>query len=172
MAPRLDAHAHFFNPGFIGALPENCRRISPDEFTLYTAYLQQHEIEQVLAVGYEGADWAAGNNQYLANITAQNRWVRPIAYVADPTQLTIAQLQAWQAQNFVGISLYIFQDDAAKLLAQISNEIWQWLGDHAWLISVNSTGEYWQAWQPVLAKHPQLRLLLAHLGLPLLQPAH
>ena len=37
MPPRLDAHAHFFRPGYVDVLPESCRRVEPDEVTLETA---------------------------------------------------------------------------------------------------------------------------------------
>jgi L-fuconolactonase len=166
MSPRLDAHAHFFFPGFVGQLPENCRRQSPDEITLYQAHAQRHEIEQVLAVGYEEEPWAHGNNAYLASLAARYPWLRPVAYVGDPTQLTVAQLSSWQAQHFVGISLYVFNDEAAQALSHVNDEVWQWLAEQAWLISVNSRGDLWAAWKPILDRHPEVRLLIAHLGLP------
>src|SRR5688572_17808267 len=127
MSPRLDAHVHFFYPGYVGQLPENCRRQSPDEITLYQAYAQRHEIAQVLAVAYEGAAFAAGNNDYLATVTAEYPWVRPVAFVDDPSALTINQLKIWQGQHFVGISLYLFTPDILAALARVSGKIWQWL---------------------------------------------
>jgi L-fuconolactonase len=166
MSPRLDAHAHFFFPGFVELLPENCRRQSPDEITLYQAHAQRHEIAQVLAIGYEGDAWANGNNAYLATVVSQHPWVRPIAFVSNPAQLSVDQLTTWQTQQFVGITFYIFSAEAAAQLSQVADEVWQWLEEHAWLISVNSTGELWTSWEPVLTQHPQLRLLIAHLGIP------
>lgn len=166
MSPRLDAHAHFFLPCFVDQLPDNCRRQSPDEITLYQALAARHEIEQVLAVGYEGAAWATGNNAYLATLAAQLGWVRPVAYVGDISQLTIAQLEAWQAQRFVGISLYLMSAEDAALLTNVDTAVWNWLAAHAWLVSVNSTGEQWNAWLPILTTHPDLCLLIAHLGIP------
>jgi L-fuconolactonase len=147
-------------------MPESCRRISPDEITLYQAHAARHEIKQVLAVGYEGEPWVVGNNDYLATLAAQHAWVRPTAFVADPSQLTVQQLSEWQAQWFVGISLYLFTAEETATLGQVTAEVWRWLTDHAWLISVNSTGEHWTSWQPVLASYPELRLLIAHLGIP------
>lgn len=88
-------------------LPENCRRIQPDEVTLYQGLARQYEVQQVLAVGYEAEQWAVGNNRYLSRLAEQR-----------------------------------------------------------WLISVNSKGEYWIAWQPLLERRPDLRLLVLHLGLP------
>jgi predicted TIM-barrel fold metal-dependent hydrolase len=166
MSARLDAHAHFFFPGFVEHMPENCRRQSPDEITLYQAHAQHHEITQVLAVGFEGEAWAAGNNHYLATLAAQHDWIRPVAFITDPSHLTVNELVPWQAQRFVGISLYILTRDAASRLSKVAPEIWDWLSDRAWLISVNATGEQWDGWQPILSAHPELRLLIAHLGLP------
>jgi L-fuconolactonase len=171
MFPRLDAHAHFFYPGFVERLPQSCRRQTPDEITLYRAFAEQHEIRQVLAVGYEGEPWAIGNNGYLATIAEQHTWVRPLAFVTMPSNLTVTGLQQWQAQHFVGISFYIFSTEQAATLSDVRGEVWQWLADHAWLISVNSTGDYWISWHPILDKYPQLRLLIAHLGIPPVVPA-
>jgi predicted TIM-barrel fold metal-dependent hydrolase len=166
MSPHIDAHIHFFLPGYVGILPENCRRQSPDEITLYQGYAQTHEIEQALVVGYEGDRWAEGNNAYIATLASQHAWVRPVAFVSDPVALSLSQLKTWQQQRFVGISLYLFTPEMTGALARVPGEIWEWLADHAWLISVNSTGEQWTGWQPILQAHPQLRLLISHLGLP------
>src|SRR5215212_8734119 len=166
MSPRLDAHAHFFSPGFVDQLPENCRRREPDEITLYQAHARRHDIEQVLAVGYEGDSWASGNNSYLAALATQYDWVRPTAFVAEPGQLSVEQLQAWQDQKFVGISLYLFSAEAVNQLNGIAGVVWQWLSDQAWLISVNSTADFWNAWPAILQRFPDVRLLIAHLGIP------
>lgn len=166
MSPRLDAHAHFFFPGYVGKLPENCRRQSPDEITLYQAYAERHEIAQVLAIGYEGDAWAKGNNKYLADTTARYPWVRPMAFVSEPSKLTVGQLATWQNSQFVGIVFYLFTDAAAAELNQVSSEVWDWLIQHGWLISVNSKGDLWNYWDPILSDNPGLHLLIAHLGLP------
>lgn len=168
MPPRLDAHAHFFRPGYVGGLPGNCRRVEPDEVTLYAALAARHTIEGVLAVGYEGAPWAKGNNAYLAELARSRPWLWPLAFIAAPAALTTGTLEELAAQGFVGISLYLF-DGLDAQLAQVENEVWRWLVDHAWLISVNAKDNAWTAWQPILERHEALHLLPAHLGLP---PAH
>lgn len=165
---RLDAHAHFFMPGFVAGLPESCRRVEPDEITLYHAYASQHNVEAVLAVGYEGQPWAAGNNAYLVELLDARPWIRPVAFTAEPAALTIRQLEHWAKQGFVGLSMYLF-DGLETQLSQVDDAIWRWLTDHAWLISVNASGDTWSAWQPILTRYPSLRILAAHLGLP---PAH
>ena len=119
MSPRLDAHAHFFSPGYARRLPDDCRRIAPDEITLYTALAAHHDISQVLAVGFEGAQWASGNNAYLAQLAPDHPWVRPVAFVTHPDELTTAQLTQWQTQGFVGLSLYLLDDAISSTLSQV-----------------------------------------------------
>jgi L-fuconolactonase len=165
-ATRADAHLHFFSPGYAAALPESCRRVQPDEITLYAALARQHDITQVLAVGYEGQAWAAGNNRYLAELAAAQDWIRPVAFVGDPAGLGIAMLERLARERFVGLSLYLFEDAALGALARVPPDAWAWLEQRRWLISVNSRGERWAAWLPILERHSNLRLLVSHLGLP------
>jgi predicted TIM-barrel fold metal-dependent hydrolase len=166
MSKRADAHLHFFSPGYAARLPESCRRVQPDELTLYTALAQQHEIVQVLAVGYEGQPWAAGNNRYLAVLVATHDWIRPVAFIHDLAALDVSTLERLAQQRFVGLSLYLFDEPALAALGQVADDVWGWLARRRWLISVNSRGERWAAWKPILERHPGLRLLVSHLGLP------
>jgi L-fucono-1,5-lactonase len=166
MAKRADAHLHFFSPGYAARLPESCRRVQPDEVTLYMALAQQHDIAQVLAVGYEGQPWAAGNNRYLAELAATHAWIRPVAYIHDFAALDVAMLERLAQQRFVGLSLYLFDEPVLAGLGQVADDAWGWLAQRRWLISVNSRGERWAAWKPILERHPGLRLLVSHLGLP------
>jgi L-fuconolactonase len=64
------------------------------------------------------------------------------------------------------LSFYCFNPQQTAALGQVSAEVWRWLAEHHWLISVNSRGEHWSAWLPVLERQPDLRLLVSHLGLP------
>ena len=166
MSMRADAHLHFFRPGYAAVLPDSCRRQLPDEVTLYAALAQQHAIQQVLAVGYEGQAWAAGNNIYLAELAGAQPWIRPAAFVGDPARLDIAGLEKLAGQKFVGLSVYVFDDGIESALARVDAAVWAWLEKRRWLISVNSKGARWAAFVPVLERHPQLRLLVSHLGLP------
>jgi L-fuconolactonase len=166
MSKRADSHLHFFSPGYVARLPEGCRRVQPDEFTLYTALAQQHDIAQVLAVGYEGQPWAAGNNRYLAELAAAHGWIRPVAFVHDPAALGVAMLEQLARERFVGLSLYLFDEPVLAALGRVAGDVWAWLAQRRWLISVNSRGERWAAWTPILERHPSLRLLVSHLGLP------
>jgi L-fuconolactonase len=166
MSKRADAHLHYFSPGYVARLPESCRRIQPDEVTLYAALAQQHDIAQVLAVGFEGQPWAAGNNRYLAGLAATHEWIKPVAFVHDPAALDVATLEQLAQSRFVGLSLYLFDEPVLAALRQVADDVWAWLAQRRWLISVNSRGERWALWQPILERHPKLRLLVSHLGLP------
>src|SRR5262245_32072838 len=103
MPKRADAHLHFFAPGYAALMPESCRRVQPDEVTLYAALAQQHDIAQVLAVGYEGGAWAASNNRHLAELAATQDWIRPVAFVHDLISLDIAMLERHARDRFVGL---------------------------------------------------------------------
>jgi predicted TIM-barrel fold metal-dependent hydrolase len=140
--------------------------VQPDEVTLYAALAQQHDIAQVLAVGYEGQPWAAGNNRYLAELAAVRDWIRPVAFIHDPAGLDVAALEQPARERFVGLSLYLFDDAVLGALGRVSDDVWTWLASRRWLISVNSRGAHWAAWAPILGRHPDLRLLVSHLGLP------
>ena len=166
MSVRADAHIHLFQPGYTALLPQSCRRVQPDEVTLYKALAKQHNVKQALVVGYEGEDWAAGNNQYLAKTIAHLSWARPVAFVHNPAPLDIAMLNQWQKTGFVGVSIYVFSEEAATDISRVADEVWSWLVQHRWLISVNSRGDFWTAWLSVLERHPDLRLVVSHLGLP------
>lgn len=161
----IDAHAHFFAPGYVDLLPESCRRVQPDEFTLYSALAERHGITQVLAVGYEGQAWAVGNNLYLAALARRAAWLRPVAY-AEPAAISVSALDGWHTQGFTGISLYLMGPEQARQIGDVPAEVWSWLAARQWLISVNSQGDLWHAWLPILELHPALRLLVSHLGLP------
>jgi L-fuconolactonase len=166
MPVRADAHAHLFKPGFVAELPPSCRRTEPDEVTLYDATRHLYGVDQLLAVGYEGSEWAAGNNAYLARVAAGRPWVRPVAYVHYPARLTVGMLESWRREGFVGLSLYVFADETARAVSEMAPELSAWLSDHRWLVSVNSRGAMWAAWQSVLSARPELRLVVSHLGLP------
>src|SRR5438552_2779803 len=143
MPARADAHLHFFNPGYAAALPASCRRVQPDEVTLYTALAQQYGVAQVLAVGYEGESWATGNNRYLAALAAAHDWIRPVAFIHDPTHLDVPMLERLAQEQFVGLSLYLFDEPSLGALVRVPGEVWRWLTHRRWLLSVNSRGERW-----------------------------
>lgn len=163
---RADAHAHLFKPGWAEALPESCRLVQPDEPTVYAGLAAKHRVKYLLAVGYEGEARFAGNNDFLASVAAQHPWVRPVAYFASPSDLSVTELEKWASKRFVGVSLYLFAGELIDSLGRVADDVWQWFARRKMLISVNAQGLHWRAWHAVLERHPQLRLVVSHLGLP------
>jgi len=166
MSVRADAHVHFFQPGYVAALPENCRRVQPDEVTLYQALAQQYNVQQVLAIGYEGESWAAGNNQYLAQLGQRPLLAQTCCLCPQAKSFGHVNVRRMATRAVCRLSIYLFEEQQIAALGQVPDEVWRWLVQHRWLVSVNSRGEHWAAWFPVLECYPELRLLVSHLGLP------
>ena len=152
-----DSHIHLFDGGF--------DKSGVDEVAQYERLIEEHSIEAALVVGYEGQDWARGNNEFIATLARSRRWIHPVAFLL-PTQLSLSHLQSLANERYVGISLYLFSDEDVATVAKVPSEVWQWLVEHRWLISVNSKGHFWRVWEQVLKENPQLRLLMSHVGLP------
>jgi predicted TIM-barrel fold metal-dependent hydrolase len=93
-------------------------------------------------------------------------WIRPVAYVNDPAQLNEHTLAARQKDGFVGVSMYLFSEHDVAALQRVPDATWAWIAQNHWLVSVNSSGDRWAAWTPILERHPELVLLVSHLGLP------
>jgi predicted TIM-barrel fold metal-dependent hydrolase len=162
---RADAHIHLFEGGYHASLAGR-PGVQLDEAVCYASLAAEHQIQGALVVGYAAAAWCAQNNTWLAQQVARHAWVRPLAYVDPARPPDLAQLERWAAAGFVGLSLYLFDRDALAALQSVPDAVWAWLAAHGWLISVNSSGEHWLAWQGILRRHPTLRLLASHLGLP------
>jgi L-fuconolactonase len=166
MFDRADAHVHFFRGGYADSVPESCRRVRPSEISLYEALMEKYSIRRVLAIGYEGQPFAAGNNSYLAELAESRPWLVPIAYADNPAALDVPTLKRWREQRFAGVSIYLFNNAAASALHSIRDDVWEWLVERRWLISVNSKVPYWSIWPSILSRFPALRVLVSHLGLP------
>ena len=136
-----------------------------DEAACYDSLAREHDVAAALVVGYGTEDWCAENNAYLAEQCPRYDWIHPVAYVAMDSAAAVQDLENLREQGFVGVSMYVFGDDAGRL-AQIPASFWRWLEQRAWLVSVNSQGDAWTGWQPILQQFSQLRLLVSHLGLP------
>jgi len=166
MSERADAHIHLFDGGYQGGSLATRDGVQIDEAALYQTFRSEYGITCALVVGYANEPWCHDNNQYVAAQAARHDWVKPTAFWSLKDSLAVEQLEELRSQKFVGLSMYIFSDDDAQALQQVDDAVWQWLIAHRWLISVNSKGAFWGAWQPVLEKHSELKLLVAHLGLP------
>ena len=165
MSFRADAHMHLFEHGFGHSLAGR-PGVNIDEVACYESLRQSHDVGHALVVGYAGEPFAAGNNAFLAELVKTRSWVKPVAFVdlADP--LNRETLERFESEGFVGVSMYVFNDEDVTTIAATSDQVWQRLVERRALISVNSKGKCWSAWLPVLERHPKLRLLVSHLGLP------
>src|SRR5690606_41567335 len=77
----------------------------------YTTLFRSHwDIDKALVVGFEGLPIYQGNNDYLASIVRDHEWLRPVAFVT-PAALTRDHLQKLDQQGFVGISMYLKNQD-------------------------------------------------------------
>ncbi len=166
MPDRADAHIHLFETSFkLGSFTAR-PGVDIDEVALYQSLMKDHGVKAALVVGWADAPWAAGNNAFLARVIGQHKWVYPTAYVEPTDKLTVAGLEERRRQGFVGLSFYIFGEAKVAAVGKIADEIWAWLSEHRWLISVNSRGKDWGCWPGVLRRHPELRVVMSHLGLP------
>ncbi|MFV2066096.1 MAG: amidohydrolase [Pirellulales bacterium] len=166
MTERADAHIHLFEGGYQGGSFAHRPGVTLDEAQLYESLAKEHAVHTALVVCYEGQRWAAGNNDHVGALTSQHAWIRPVAFVDPAHPPSIGQLQQWQANRFVGISLYILTQEDVDAVGSVPDSIWSWIADHRWLVSVNSRGAMWSAWPAILRRHEGLRIVLSHVGLP------
>ena len=165
MSERADAHIHLFEGGYQDSLMKRFGR-PVDEAVVYASLANDHGVRAALIVGYADVPWALENTRYLTQMVKQYEWVHPAAYFDASEPPTTEELTRLQADGFVGVSFYIFGQERVDALLGISDEVWNWLVSKRWLISVNSKDDDWNAWQEVLTRHPELRLVVSHLGLP------
>lgn len=165
MTRRADAHIHLFARGYQDKSFASRPGVSIDEVSCYDSLTREHDVAAALVVGYGGEDWCVENNEYLAKQSPQYDWIQPVAYVDIDSTPTVQDLHNLQRKGFVGVSLFVFGDNAERL-GQIPTSFWSWVDQCRWIVSANSTGDAWTAWQPILEQFPQLRLLVSHLGLP------
>lgn len=151
-----DSHIHLFEHGYQDS--------GKNTLETYLLLIHEFSISRALVIGYEGKPWALGNNTYIANLKKSNSWISPVAFL-QASDLSLRNLESLSDQGFVGISLYVFTNEDVRILQEVVNEIWQWLVDNKWLISVNSKGDHWLLWMEVLKRNPTLTLLISHIGL-------
>ncbi len=171
MFERADAHVHLSHRPFP---KEGCAQVGfltrpgihLDEIACYESHAEDHDVTAALVVGYAAEDWCKDNNRFLVEKLAQHTWIHAVAFVSELKKLSTTLLESWRSQGFVGISIYLFDAESESLLIQTPEEVWTWLAANNWLISVNSRGEYWQTWLPILERHETLCVLISHLGLP------
>lgn len=173
MPHRADAHIHLMSNANQGLSFADRPGIKIDEVSLYSDFIEAHDIVAALIVGYEGwtslgyegGPHSATNNNFIARMATIHQWVRPVAYI-EPQNVNIPAMEQFKKQKFYGISMYHSDDQRTEALQAIGDEVWQWIAEHRWLISINSQGDHWAAWQPILQRHGELHVLASHLGLP------
>lgn len=161
-----DSHIHLFAKGFRDERPSAGFL---DDLSHYQQLIAEYSIEQALVVGYEGEPWAEGNNSYISALSKEHSWIAPVAYTT-PAALSVGLLEELFREHFVGISLYLFDESDLLHLQKIEVKVWEWLEAKNWVISINSKGERWHAWEPIMNAHPKLTVLISHLGLPTTPP--
>ena len=165
MPNRADAHIHLFRNGYPASFTAR-PGVTIEEIPVYESLMADHGVQAALVVAFEGMGDCAGNTAYLAEVVASHDWLHPTAYFSVVDVPDVAGLERLSDSGFIGISLYIFDDENAAALQAVDDAVWQWIIDHRWLISVNSRGEFWYAWRPVLERYGDLRVVASHLGLP------
>lgn len=162
-----DAHAHFFRTGYHGdgmvLWPNN------GELAAYEQFRVLHRIETTLAIGYEGNARYSGNNAYLGKIAQARSWLRPLAYCSIDVPPSLQKVNAWKAEGFIGVSLYVNNASASASLNRWPASLWSGLsewGNRGALVSINATArilpKLFRGWTQV----PDLPILISHLGLP------
>jgi predicted TIM-barrel fold metal-dependent hydrolase len=164
MPDRADAHIHVFEHGYAEGFTAR-PGVRIDEGAVYTSLAGQHDVRRALVVGYEGEAWAGSNNAYIARLARQYAWMCPLAFVR-PASLTTAGLDALEDQGFMGISMYLVQAADLPPLPDVDDTAWSWLARRRWPISLNSCCPFLAAWAGILERHPDLRLVVSHLGQP------
>jgi len=165
MITRADAHMHLFEGGFQGGSFASRPGVRLDETACYASLAREFQVESALVIGYEAQPWCAGNNEFIARLAARQSWIHPLAFVSNG-QISEERLQTLRAKGFIGISLYITDEESLAGLERIPAGVWKLLESWGWLVSVNSRPPRWKIWSSLLKDHPNLRLLVSHLGLP------
>lgn len=137
---------------------------------MYQDFRRVHGIDRALVVGYEGEARFAGNNDYLASLTATHPWIAPVAYVA-PDGPTDGQLERLWAAGFVGVAAYLVDADQADRFATWVTRASARLTAAAALISLNATPAAAARLGTALAGLDACPVLFSHLGLPGSRPA-
>jgi L-fuconolactonase len=162
---KADSHIHLFEHGYPRGFSARSG-ITVQDIKAYESLSQTYQVTDALIVGYEGEDFAKGNNDYIASLSSTIFRMHRLAFIKNDSVLDIAALDTLHQKHFEGIVFYIFDDNAAANLNRIDSSTWNWLIENRWLISVNSKGALWKNWIPILQRYSEIKLLISHLGLP------
>ena len=171
MTNRADAHIHLFEGGFQDAFTAR-PGVQLAEAACYESLMADHGVVAALVVGYADKPWCVNNQAYLERMLPDHPWMRPVVYRDAAKPLTVAELEDLEDRGFLGLSLYVFSEEREKGVRDLGDDVLQWLVERRWLISVNSKGDSWRCWLPVLERFGELRVVVSHLGLPPAVPAN
>lgn len=158
-----DAHIHLFEFGFprSGYDERAADRELGDYEDLRTAF----EIDEALVVGYEGASFGTGNNAYIRRIASTRPWISTVAFV-DAVPLSPDRLVRLLEAGHVGLALYLETAAAAAAVSAWPRETWAILErDHS-IVSLNATPVAHPEVAMLARRHPTVRFVWSHLGLP------
>lgn len=159
-----DSHLHLFRQGFAHRYGPAFAR--SNEVELYNAFRRAHGIVAGLVVGYEGMRRFRGNNRDLARWRKSNPWIKPVAYVPVAPAPSLAALDSWRGQGFVGISIYALSGQDAERLRAWPRPLAAWLNTHRQIISINARPESLARLADFFARLEGCKILISHLGLP------
>ena len=157
---RADAHIHLFKNGYKAHYGDGWER--NNELQCYDALRQKHQIARALIVGFEGAEEFAGNNRNLASWGKKHPWMAPLCYVncqRIPSATTLRD-------PFVGLALYINDEDDLAGLAKWPPRFYQLFNDRRAIISINTSPGILEQLAPFVERLENCPILISHLGLP------
>ncbi len=157
MTPRTDAHIHLFDPGY---LPDQI--IS--EVDAYEQLRARHDIRAALVVGYEAEERFARNNAHILRLSAERRWIRPLAYVAASVPPIPGVLTQLLDRGFVGWATYL--PESGPSLGEWPDAVVEELAFASGLLSINGTPAALARAEGVLGRLTTRPILISHLGCP------
>lgn len=153
----IDSHIHLFERGFTDDQPEDT------ELADYEILRDTYNIEAAIVVGFEGDRRFLGNSQYILRLGRTNDWIVPLAYL-NPDTATRRSVDAWIAEGAAGVSIYLGSNP--KGVEQFHPDVWESIGKHSMVVSVNSSPEGLAGLKPVVESAGSSSILISHLGLP------
>lgn len=160
-----DAHVHFFAAGYPGA-DRRPVAAAGGEVARYEQLRRTHPITDALVVGFEGAAFAAGNNDYLRGLAADRDWMHTTAFVATGSDPTAATAREIFAAGHCGISIYATDGAAARAVRGWDSGFWDECSQAGAVVSVNASPAAIGELAGLPERAPDCAFLFAHLGLP------
>ncbi|MFG2041356.1 amidohydrolase family protein [Dactylosporangium sp. NPDC048998] len=165
MSLLADAHVHFFATGY----PGEERSPVPGaghEVAAYERIRISSAVGDALVIGFEGADFATGNNEYIRTLAAERDWMHTTAYVAAHGRPSAAMARAIFAAGHIGISIYAADTLAGRAIRDWPTEFWAECDQSGAVVSINATPEAVEQLAGLPRTAPNCAFLFAHLGLP------